>query len=69
MPLLVTVRGTDVDAMVHAGLEAIGGLGRLVGDREVVLKPNSNQRDPFPSITAPETLRADAYIRKEWLEV
>ena len=28
--------------------------------RRVVLKPNTNQRDPFPSITAPETLRAVA---------
>jgi len=60
-PLLVIVEGDDIDAMVDAGLEAIGGLGRVVGaHRQVVLKPNTNQRDPFPSITAPETLRAVA---------
>jgi uncharacterized protein (DUF362 family) len=60
-PLLVIVEGADIDAMVDAGLEAIGGLGRVIGDhRQVVLKPNTNQRDPFPSITAPETLRAVA---------
>jgi len=60
-PLLVIVRGTDIDAMVDAGLEAIGGLGRFIaGQGDVVLKPNSNQRDAFPSITAPETLRAVA---------
>jgi uncharacterized protein (DUF362 family) len=27
---------------------------------QVLLKPNTNQRDPFPSITAPDTLRAVA---------
>ncbi len=60
-PLLVIVEGADIDAMVDAGLEAIGGLGRVIGDnRQVVLKPNTNQRDPFPSITATETLAAVA---------
>jgi uncharacterized protein (DUF362 family) len=60
-PLLVIVEGEDIDAMVDAGLEAIGGLGRVMGaHRQVVLKPNTNQRDPFPSITAPETIRAVA---------
>lgn len=60
-PLLVIVEGRDPDAMVAAGVEAIGGLGRLIGSsREVLLKPNTNQRDPFPSITAPEMLRAVA---------
>jgi uncharacterized protein (DUF362 family) len=51
-PLMVIVEGRDIDAMVDAGLGAIGGLGRVIG--------NTNQRDPFPSITAPETLRAVA---------
>src|SRR5581483_6535818 len=60
-PLLVIVEGTDVDAMVDAGLQAIGGLDRVVGGhREVLLKPNTNQRDPFPSITDPATIRAVA---------
>src|SRR3972149_676413 len=60
-PLLVIVGGTDIDAMVDAGIEALGGLARvLAGAREVVLKPNTNQRDPFPSTTAPETVRAVA---------
>ena len=60
-PLLVIVEGREIDAMVDAGLKAIGGLGRIIGNhRKVVLKPNTNQRDPFPSITAPETLRAVA---------
>jgi uncharacterized protein (DUF362 family) len=60
-PLLVIVEGRDVDAMVDAGLEAIGGLKRVIGgSREVLLKPNTNQRDPFPSITDPATIRAVA---------
>ena len=60
-PLLVIVEGQDIDAMVSAGLEAIGGIAPILGDhRGVLLKPNTNQRDPFPSITAPETIRAVA---------
>lgn len=60
-PILVIVEGNDIDAMVDAGLEAIGGLGRVISNnRQVLLKPNTNQRDPFPSITAPETMRAVA---------
>jgi len=60
-PILVIVEGDDIDAMVDAGLEAIGGLGRIINNnRQVLLKPNTNQRDPFPSITAPETMRAIA---------
>jgi uncharacterized protein (DUF362 family) len=47
--------------MIDAGLKAMGGLERVIGNhRKVLLKPNTNQRDPFPSITAPETLRAVA---------
>ncbi|HZT07962.1 MAG TPA: DUF362 domain-containing protein [Chloroflexota bacterium] len=60
-PLLVIVEGSDIDAMIDAGLDAIGGLGRIIAPhRAVLLKPNTNQRDPFPSVTAPETLRAVA---------
>jgi uncharacterized protein (DUF362 family) len=60
-PILVVVEGSDIDAMVDAGIDAIGGLGRVIGNnRLVLLKPNTNQRDPFPSVTAPETIRAVA---------
>jgi uncharacterized protein (DUF362 family) len=69
-PLLVIMEGRNIDAMMDAGLKAIGGLERIIGDhREVLLKPNTNQRDPFPSITAPETLRAVAsHCRKAGVE-
>ena len=60
-PLLVIVEGRDIEAMVDAGMAAIGGLDRITRrNRKIVLKPNTNQRDPFPSITAPETIRAVA---------
>jgi len=60
-PILVIVEGKEINAMVDAGLEAIGGLERIiVNNHQVLLKPNTNQRDPFPSITAPETIRAVA---------
>jgi len=60
-PLLIIVQGTDIDRMLDEGLQAIGGLGKIIRDnRRVLLKPNTNQRDPFPSTTAPETLRAIA---------
>jgi len=69
-PLLVIIEGGNIDAMIDPGLKAIGGLERIIGDhREVLLKPNTNQRDPFPSITAPETLRAVAsHCRKAGAE-
>ena len=60
-PLLVIVEGRDIDVMLDAGIAAIGGLERIIDhNRKIVLKPNTNQRDPFPSITAPETIRAVA---------
>jgi uncharacterized protein (DUF362 family) len=56
--------------MLDAGLEAIGGMDRILCDnRQVILKPNTNQRDPFPSITAPDALRAVAsHCRKAGAE-
>ncbi len=60
-PLLVIVEGSNIDAMVDAGIGAIGGLGRIIGDHKaVLLKPNTNQRDPFPSTTSAEHIRAVA---------
>lgn len=62
-PLLVIVEGTEIEAMVEAGLAAIGGVGRVIGStQDVLLKPNTNQRDPFPSITAPEAMRTVARL-------
>ncbi|MDP6452152.1 MAG: DUF362 domain-containing protein, partial [SAR202 cluster bacterium] len=60
-PLLVIVEGDDIDAMVDAGINAIGGLARIIGEhKDLLLKPNTNQRDPYPSITSVEHIRAVA---------
>ncbi len=50
-PLLVVVEGTDVGKMFEAGLDAIGGLQKLVSGKNVVLKPNILTTQPFPVTT------------------
>jgi len=50
-PLLVVVEGTDLDAMLEAGLDAIGGLNGLVAGKTVVLKPNILNTQPPPTTT------------------
>ncbi len=51
-PLLVAVEGDDLGKMLEAGLDAIGGLGKLVSGKSVVLKPNILNTQP-PPITTP----------------
>ena len=36
-PLLVIVEGSDIDAMIDIGLEAIGGLKRVIGNHKNLL--------------------------------
>ncbi len=56
-PLLIIIEGEDIKSMIEKGLEAIGGIKKVIGNnKKVLLKPNTNQRDPYPSITAPEAL-------------
>ena len=55
-PILVCVRGTDFVRMLQAGMEVLGGFGRLVGNRDVLVKPNLNHRDPYPGISSPDTI-------------
>jgi hypothetical protein len=44
-PLLVIIKGRNIDTMIDAGLRAIGGLERIIGDhREVLLKPNTKAK-------------------------
>jgi uncharacterized protein (DUF362 family) len=60
-PLLVVVRGEDLGAMLRAGLERIGGLGRLLtAGREALLKGNFCARQPYPVTTAADTIVAVA---------
>ncbi len=54
-PMLVVVEGTDYEAMLDAGLEALGGLDKLVQkDNSVVLKPNLLKPQPYPVTTDPD---------------
>lgn len=56
--LLVCVEGSVFSEMLMTGINAIGGLGKLIGNREVLIKPNLNHEDPFPGITDPESILA-----------
>jgi len=57
-PLLIVVEGCDLRAMLEAGLDALGGLGKLVSGKSVVLKPNILTSQPFPVTTDIETVMA-----------
>lgn len=56
-PLLVCVTGTDFETMLAAGLSQLGGLSRLISaNQDVLIKPNCNESDPYPGITALSSL-------------
>jgi uncharacterized protein (DUF362 family) len=57
-PLLVAVEGDDLGKMLEAGLDAIGGLGKLVSGKGVVLKPNLVAAEPPPVSTPIEMVIA-----------
>jgi len=57
-PLLVVVEGHDMGTMLEAGIDALGGLGKLVSGRKVVLKPNILNAQPYPVTTPVETVIA-----------
>jgi uncharacterized protein (DUF362 family) len=51
-PLLVSVEGEDLGAMLKAGIEALGGLDRLRGlGRKAILKGNYVAPQPYPVTT------------------
>ncbi len=53
-PILVCVEGNDFNQMLNAGLDAMGGLNRLVNsNQEVLIKPNCNYADPYPGASDP----------------
>ncbi len=52
-PLLVCVSGTDFEAMLAAGISALGGLDKLIGpDVNVLIKPNCNAAEPYPAVSS-----------------
>jgi uncharacterized protein (DUF362 family) len=60
-PLLIDVHGEDLSAMLRAGIEALGGLDRLVGaGPEVLLKANYVAAQPYPVTTAADHIIAVA---------
>ncbi|MGH7256027.1 MAG: DUF362 domain-containing protein, partial [Nitrospirales bacterium] len=64
--LVVMVHGKDPEAMVRAGLEALGGLEPLgLAGKRVLLKPNVVNDRPPPSTTSPAVIAAVGRVVKE----
>ena len=64
--LVAIVRGDDPPAMLHAGLNLIGGLGRLdFHGKRVLIKPNVVNDRPPPSTTNPRVVEAVARLVRE----
>lgn len=65
-PLLVVVEGEDYKAMLHAGIEALGGLDPLTKfGREAIFRGNYVAPQPFPVTTDPDSILAvDAELKR-----
>ncbi|MBD3232146.1 MAG: hypothetical protein GF315_00315, partial [candidate division Zixibacteria bacterium] len=49
-PILVCVEGDNFDQMLSTGLDAMGGLSKLIGDNEnVLIKPNCVTSEVYPT--------------------
>ena len=56
-PILLIVEGNDIDKMLKAGFEKLGGLKKLSGsNREIILKPNYVTPERYPEVTSTETI-------------
>ena len=72
-PRLVNIQGTDLPTLLRKGLQALGGLGRLVdaGDR-VLIKPNLvlRESDPnaplYPTMSDPACITELIYLLREF---
>jgi uncharacterized protein (DUF362 family) len=64
-PLLVAVEGDDLAKMLEAGLDAMGGLEKLVAGRSVVLKPNLVASQPAPVTTPIDIVVAVGKLAQE----
>jgi uncharacterized protein (DUF362 family) len=67
-PVLGIARGTDVEKMVRASVDAIGGIGRFVQSGDVVvIKPNVafERAAVLGATTNPEVLKALIYLVRE----
>jgi uncharacterized protein (DUF362 family) len=57
-PLLVVVEGKDVDKMLRKGIEALGGIDKLVKGKKVLMKPNCVSVQAPPVTTGPDFILA-----------
>lgn len=57
-PILVCVSGNNFNEMLSRGLEALGGLNRLVtGNQDVLIKPNLLEKSPYPWISSVDSIK------------
>src|SRR3989442_8344085 len=64
--LVAIVRGEDPLAMLHAGLNLIGGIGRLgLHGKRVLIKPNAVNDRPPPSTTHPKVVAAVVRLARQ----
>ncbi len=64
--LVAIVRGDDPHAMLQAGIELIGGIGRLaLHGKRVLIKPNVVNDRPPPSTTNPHVVAAVVRLVRE----
>ncbi len=71
-PRLVCIEGYDVQTMLSKGLQALGGLNRLIKKKDkVLIKPNLVLRESapgmpqFPTMSSPDTIRELIYLVRE----
>jgi len=65
-PLLVVVEGEDLQAMLKAGVEALGGLDKLSSlSREAVFRGNFVAPQPYPVTTHPDFISAVGGILRQ----
>jgi len=71
-PLLICIEGYDVRTMLSKGLQALGGLNKLIKKKDkVLIKPNLVLRETvpgasqFPTMSSPDTIRELIYLVKE----
>ncbi|MFC2168110.1 DUF362 domain-containing protein [Acidobacteriota bacterium] len=71
-PILVCIEGSDVRTMLSKGLQALGGLDKLVtSQQDVMIKPNLVLRESasgypqYPTMSSPDTIRELIYLLKD----
>ena len=71
-PILVCIEGYDIRTMLSKGLQALGGLDRLVtSSQDVLIKPNLVLRESasgspqYPTMSSPETISELIYLLKD----